>query len=172
MMRASTTALVPNAAVDQESLPEPLVLLHGLSQYMARLWQKKLIDTPMMNTCLASINGLTDAFSAAERIISTPIPVAYSIHMKQAVYMYCIVLPLSLVDTLEWYAVLLTAIVAFTLLGIDGIGSEIEQPFGEDANDLPLDDLCDVLKDEVACMEQCIMRRITDEMVDEAFVMG
>jgi putative membrane protein len=29
-------------------------------------------------------------------------------------------------------------IVAFTLMGIEGIADEIEQPFGTDASDLPL----------------------------------
>jgi len=40
-------------------------------------------------------------------------------------------------------------IVAFTLMGIEGIADEIEMPFGKDGSDLPLDTYCDDLKDEI-----------------------
>lgn len=34
------------------------------------------------------------------------------------------------------------AIVAYTFFGLDALGDEIEEPFGLEANDLPLDTLC------------------------------
>lgn len=34
------------------------------------------------------------------------------------------------------------AIVAYTFFGLDALGDEIEEPFGLDENDLPLDTLC------------------------------
>lgn len=37
-------------------------------------------------------------------------------------------------------------VACFALLGILEIGLEIENPFGYDDNDLPLDDFCDVSK--------------------------
>ena len=33
-------------------------------------------------------------------------------------------------------------VIAFTVFGIEEIGVEIENPFGHDANDLPLDQIC------------------------------
>jgi ion channel-forming bestrophin family protein len=36
--------------------------------------------------------------------------------------------------------------VSFTLFGIEAIGLEIENPFGYDANDLPLDAICNTMK--------------------------
>jgi len=43
-------------------------------------------------------------------------------------------------------------IVAFTLMGIEGIADEIEQPFGTDGSDLPLDTYCFDLKEEIEYM--------------------
>jgi putative membrane protein len=45
-----------------------------------------------------------------------------------------------------------TMLAALTLLGILGIGYEIENPFNDDYNDLPLDDFCKVIQAEVDSM--------------------
>jgi len=37
---------------------------------------------------------------------------------------------------------LVVAIVAYTFFGLDALGDEIEEPFGTEANDLPLDAIC------------------------------
>jgi len=37
------------------------------------------------------------------------------------------------------------ALVSFTLFGIEEIGIEIENPFGRDPNDLPLDAICSTM---------------------------
>ena len=39
----------------------------------------------------------------------------------------------------------MTALVSFTLLSIEQIGAEIEEPFGHDPNDLPLDVICNTM---------------------------
>ncbi|KAG0301533.1 hypothetical protein BGZ97_002750, partial [Linnemannia gamsii] len=49
---------------------------------------------------------------------------------------------------LGWGTVPLMALVSFTLFGMEGIGREIENPFGKDANDLHMDDFCRDLKRE------------------------
>jgi ion channel-forming bestrophin family protein len=39
----------------------------------------------------------------------------------------------------------IVGLVSFTLFGIEEIGIEIENPFGRDHNDLPLDDICNTM---------------------------
>jgi putative membrane protein len=41
------------------------------------------------------------------------------------------------------------AFVSFTLLSIEQIGSEIEEPFGLDPNDLPLNTICNTISNNV-----------------------
>jgi putative membrane protein len=48
-----------------------------------------------------------------------------------------------------WSTGLFSALISFTLFGIEEIGLEIENPFGYDANDLPLDNLCDIIKTDI-----------------------
>jgi len=40
-------------------------------------------------------------------------------------------------------------LISFTLLGIEEIGLEIENPFGYDTNDLPLDAICNTIKYDI-----------------------
>lgn len=69
--------------------------------------------------------------SAMERVANTPIPRSYSIHLKQCVTLYLFALPFTLIKELGWGMVPVVTVVAFTLMGIEGIADEIEMPFGE-----------------------------------------
>ena len=55
-------------------------------------------------------------------------------------------MPFQIVQSLGWWTGLISALVSFTLLGIEAIGLEIENPFGYDENDLPLDAICTTMK--------------------------
>lgn len=85
---------------------------------------------------------LVDAMGACERILKTPMPLAYAIHLKQLLFLYCLLLPFQLVDNLGWWTGPMVGLIAFTLFGVEEIGIEIENPFGRDLNDLPLDAIC------------------------------
>ncbi|KAG8897060.1 hypothetical protein FRB99_008478 [Tulasnella sp. 403] len=50
---------------------------------------------------------------------------------------------------ISWRMVPLVTVVAFTLMGIEGIANEIEMPFGKDSADLPLERYCAALRSEV-----------------------
>ncbi|MND02132.1 Bestrophin, RFP-TM, chloride channel [compost metagenome] len=45
-----------------------------------------------------------------------------------------------------------TFFVAYTFFGIEEIGVEIEDPFGEDDNDLPLEDICKNIEGNVLAL--------------------
>lgn len=85
---------------------------------------------------------LIDCMGACERILKTPLPFAYVVHLRRALMLYCATLPCSLLQYFGLGAIPLTFAVSFVLLGIEEIGVEIEEPFGTDDNDLPLEDIC------------------------------
>jgi len=107
----------------------------------------------------AGLNGMTqilqsmiDQLTAMERIVNTPIPVSYSIHLKQCVTLYLFALPFTLVEEMGMKMIPIVTVVAFTLMGIEGIANEIEMPFGYDQSDLPLDKYCAELRAETEYM--------------------
>ena len=91
----------------------------------------------------ANLTALIDSWGACERILRTPVPFAYAQHIKLFVTVWCFSVPFAMVDALRWYTPVAAALLAFALFGIDEIGVEIEDPFGYDANDLPLDAIGD-----------------------------
>jgi putative membrane protein len=51
-------------------------------------------------------------------------------------------LPFQLLPMLNWITIPATLVAATIILGLASIGREIENPFGNDVNDLPLDTYC------------------------------
>lgn len=90
----------------------------------------------MLDTNLTSLN---DSLGGAERILRTPIPFAYAQHIKIFVVLFCFSAPFVLAEVMGWATPAACGLLALALFGIDEIGVEIEDPFGDDPNDLPLD---------------------------------
>jgi ion channel-forming bestrophin family protein len=121
----------------------PLDITLYLSSYCQTQMEQKRIDAPLFNQLLANLNGLSDCLSQFERILRSPIPLAYSIHLNQAVWIYCVSLPFFMVSSSHWATIPVVFIVTLVLFGLERIGSEIENPFGYDDNDLDLDEFCE-----------------------------
>ena len=85
---------------------------------------------------------LVDYLGGCERIATTPLPFAYMVHLRRVMIVYCFTLPFALVDSFGWLTVPAILGVAYTFFGIEEIGVEIENPFGNDLNDLALEELC------------------------------
>ena len=88
------------------------------------------------------VKALIDHCGGCERIRKTPLPFAYVVHLRRALVLYCFSLPLALVDALGWETVPVVFGISYVLFGIEEIGVEIEDPFGDDDNDLPLEAMC------------------------------
>ncbi|CAG8519243.1 957_t:CDS:2 [Funneliformis caledonium] len=127
----------------------PVDITHMLYNYISMFRKQGRLDLSTFNTIISLIHSMTDILTGFERILSTPIPLAYSIHLKQMITLYCMALPPQLYENLGWYTVPITAIATFTFFGVDAIATEIENPFGFDINDLPIDDYCSNLRKEI-----------------------
>jgi ion channel-forming bestrophin family protein len=89
-----------------------------------------------------NVQLLVDDLGGCGRINCTPLPFTYMVHLRRLLIVYCFTLPFALVGAFGWVTLVATLGVAYTLFGIEEIGVEIESPFGNDANDLALEDLC------------------------------
>ncbi len=100
------------------------------------------IDPCLAASIDASLSSMTAAGASCERIKNTPIPFSYTLLLHRTAYIYCFLLPFGLVDSIGFMTPFVVAVVAYTFFGLDALGDEIEEPFGLDSNDLPLDALC------------------------------
>ena len=62
---------------------------------------------------------------------------------------YLLSLPLVLIPIMGWLSLVGVTIIGFGLLGIEEAGAEIEDPFGFDPNDLPLEKICQTICNDV-----------------------
>lgn len=120
----------------------PLELAFWIGDYLQQQYQRNCINSYQLEAMQKLLDNLVDTLGGCERILRTPMPLAYAIHLKQLLLIYCLLLPFQLVNSLEWLTGLVVSLISFTLLGIEEIGIEIENPFGYDDNDLPLDQIC------------------------------
>lgn len=80
--------------------------------------------------------------AGCERIRTTPLPFPYTLMLHRTAYLYCLMLPFGLVDTIGFTTPLVVGLISYTFFGLDALGDEIEEPFGVLQHDLPLDTLC------------------------------
>jgi ion channel-forming bestrophin family protein len=132
----------------------PLEIVFWISDYLQAKQEQGQIGLYQMNELQNLLNSLVDMLGACERILRTPIPLAYAIHLKQLLLIYCLLLPFQVVDELRWWTAPVVALVSFTLFGIEAIGVEIENPFGTDPNDLPLDTICNTIEKNIEDLTQ------------------
>ena len=122
------------------------VVLTWITARIDRLARDGKITDARLLAMDTNVTALVDFHSGCERIVRTPIPFAYAQHIKLFVTLFCFTVPFAIVDQMKTYTPVAAAIFAFALFGIDEIGVEIEDPFGYDDNDLPIDRIAATIK--------------------------
>lgn len=124
----------------------PNAIAHRLGERFRALYDDGAIHAMHLPALDASLTRLLDIQGGCERIKSTPIPFSYNVLMHRIVGVYCFALPFGLVATLHSATPYVVAMVAYAFFGLDAVGEQIEEPFGLDVNDLPLDGLCTTIE--------------------------
>jgi putative membrane protein len=122
----------------------PLEILCYLSSYVDDLCTNNAqLTVGMQQTAAYSgLQALNDMMVNTERVLNTPLPIAYAIAIQQITWLYIFIMPFQLVNDLEWITIPAVLAASAIILSILFIGREIENPFGNDVNDLPLDLFC------------------------------
>jgi putative membrane protein len=91
----------------------------------------------------------TDVCGACERIRNTPIPYSYSVFLKKFIFIYVMTLPFAFALPLHFAAIPVVVFIFYVLASLELIAEEIEDPFGDDTNDLPTDKIAQNIKKHV-----------------------
>lgn len=115
----------------------------GIIIAKVRSWNKsgRLSDTDLL-VLDPHIRGLMDVCGGCERIIRTPISLAYKMMIWIGQALYLAFLPWVLVPNYDNLTVVLVGLSAYFALGLESLAEEVEDPFGMQPNDLPLDSIC------------------------------
>lgn len=129
---------VTELATLPREINRPYAIAHALGRAHAEAIQRGWLDPLHLPLLDADLADLLDIQGGCERIRSTPIPFAYTVLMHRIVAIYCLTLPFGIVDQVSFYTPLVVALISYAFFALDAVGEEIEDPFGTDANDLPL----------------------------------
>ena len=140
-------------AIANELPPQDRAELHGahhaalyaaerMSAYLRQALKLRLVSDIIYTSLDQNVQQLVGYLGGCEHIRKTPLPFAYVVHLRRSLVIYCFTLPFALVGTFGWWTVLSVFLVAYTYFGVEEIGVEIEGPFGNDANHLPLEEIC------------------------------
>lgn len=114
-----------------------------------RLNKSGQINPEQLFSITTEMTSFTDICGACERIRKTPIPYSYSVFIKKFIFTYIMTLPFTWAFDLKYFTIPIIGFVLFVFASIELLAEEIEDPFGYDANDLPLDNICDNIQKHV-----------------------
>ncbi len=128
---------------------KPNLIAKKLNLETKKLYDEKYISGNIYITIDNQIKELTDVVGKCERIKKTPIPYSYNIFLKKFIFIYTFTLPLGLATTFFYWSIPISIFILYILASLELLAEEIENPFGEDANDLPVDNICENIKKNV-----------------------
>jgi putative membrane protein len=128
---------------------KPNQLAKMLFQKINDLYDQKKITGDQLIILNNEIMSFTDICGACERIKNTPIPYSYSAFIKKFIFFYVMTLPFGYVFSLGYYSIPVVIFIFYVLASLELIAEEIEDPFGFDANDLPIEKIASNIKKHV-----------------------
>ncbi len=106
-------------------------------------WKKtERIDGFEMMQLDTHLKALMDICGACERIKTTPIALSYRAVLRQGIGLYLVAHPWLITPELGLWAIPVNLISTYFLVGLELIAECIEEPFGRDDDNLPLDQIC------------------------------
>lgn len=127
----------------------PNIIANSIYIHIIHLYQQKFISGEQLIILDKEIKSFTDIVGACERIKNTPIPYSYSMFMKKFIFIYTMTMPLGFITTFAYWTVPIVMFVFYILVSIELIAEEIEDPFGMDSNDLPMEEMALRIKHNV-----------------------
>ena len=128
---------------------KPALILNLIGDWVGKQKLKGNFDSIQQASIDQNLNTLSDVLGGCERIVSTPIPYSYQVLLHRTIYIYCFLLPFGLVDSLSWFTPFIVAFIAYTFVAFEAIADEIEEPFGQEANDLALNSMSAMIEESI-----------------------
>ncbi|RYE26032.1 MAG: hypothetical protein EOP51_02050 [Sphingobacteriales bacterium] len=128
----------------------PNQIAYFITNRIIQLHRQGLITGEQLIFLNNEVMSFTDICGACERIKNTPIPYSYSSFIKKFIFLYVMLLPFGYAFTLGYWVMLVVAVVFYVLASLEVIAEEIEDPFGTDENDLPMEKMASNIQKHIS----------------------
>jgi putative membrane protein len=129
----------------------PQRALYEVGIVVAQLRRDGRCDAFEQHRLEENITALVDQFGICQRIRTTTLPDAYVIQLRSALTLFLAGLPLAMGD-LGWYAPAIALAIAYVFVGMEQIGTELENPFERTPNDVKLDAICETIEKDLLAL--------------------
>lgn len=128
---------------------KPNRIIQLILERIRSVYDREIITDFQMLKLIENTDELIDILGKCERIHNTPIPMSHNYILRVCVLIYAIILPFSLIAPLGWLSFIAVALIFYFMMAIVMIAEEIEDPFGLDDNDLPVDQIAHNIKNNL-----------------------
>ncbi|WP_375288372.1 bestrophin family protein [Sphingomonas sp.] len=117
-------------------------LLDGTGRRIDIARREGWIDTIQQTQMEAVLVDIANAQGGMERIKNTPLPNQYRFFPTLFTHLFCILLPIGLVETLGFATPLGSTVAGLMFLAVLAIGDDLVDPFANTVHDVPLSAMC------------------------------
>ncbi|MBY0514318.1 MAG: bestrophin family protein, partial [Gemmataceae bacterium] len=135
-----TLAEVPGFENDEAAPAHVPAALAGRVFGLIASWRRAgHIDGHAQQLLDAHAAALMDVCGACEKVRHTPLPGSYLTLLRHGLILGLLVIPWHLAYAVGFWAVPAQVLIVYFLVGVELVAEEVEQPFGFDGDDLPLE---------------------------------
>ena len=112
--------------------------------------RKNAAHTAMEET----VGSLANAIGGCIRVRSTGLPVAYDIILNSIGFVFFTAATIAWSPGAKYYNPILVLVIYIAMKMIIGVGNDMEDPFGLDESDLPLESFCATIESQINAIEE------------------
>lgn len=120
----------------QDNIPN--AILNLIQFKMAELHDSGKIKTLLYQNIDDTLRRLCDAMGKCERIKNTVFPTQYSFFVHLVIFIFTLVLPMGLVESIGRIAIPITFTISFLFFYVEWIAYIMQNPFENGPNDIPM----------------------------------
>ncbi|HEX8419208.1 MAG TPA: bestrophin family ion channel [Sphingomonas sp.] len=117
-------------------------ILDGTGRRVDHARDRGWIDTVQQASIERTLVAITDAQGGMERLKNTPLPNQYRFFPTLFTHIFCVLLPIGLVETLGFATPLGSTVAGLMFLAVLAIGEDLVDPFANTVHDVPLTAMC------------------------------
>jgi putative membrane protein len=130
----------------------PNDLLNGSAAMISREYMSGKLDSIRLARLESTMVEISNCQGGMERIANTPLPYPYVAFPRLFITLFCLIVPIGLVEELGWFTPLASTVVGFMLLAIEKIGTDLQSPFQASEHEIQMVQLCENIEKNLESM--------------------
>jgi putative membrane protein len=119
----------------------PNAILFLIQQRVNDAYDKGYLHPLFFQNMDDTLGRLCDAMGQCERIKNTIFPTQYSFFVHFIIFLFTLILPMGLIDSIGRIAIPITFLISFLFFYVEGISYVMQSPFEGNHNDIPMTSL-------------------------------